>query len=132
MSATYDPNLSTERDFIRFLIGDTSAPFTLSDEEIDALILDSTYGESRARKYFVAADALTFLSLRWASSGKGITSKSVSRLSISYGNSTSAQEALDRKIKELRAIGNYYLSRVPRIMRVLGPRRQMILNRGRE
>lgn len=38
MANTYDPNLSTDKDIIRWYIGDVSSPWIMSDEEITATI----------------------------------------------------------------------------------------------
>lgn len=133
MSATYDPTLPTERDFIRFLIGDTN-PLSpnVSDEEIDALITDSRYGAIEARKYFIAADLLSILFNKWyGMTSRGVTTKSVGRLSISFGTTGFAQQAMKDRIKELRARAIFLLSGVPRNLRVLGPRRRAVLNNGR-
>lgn len=36
MANTYDPSLSTPKDYVRYYVGDRSAPWLLTDEEITA------------------------------------------------------------------------------------------------
>lgn len=86
MSATYDPTLPADKDWVRFLIGDRGTPTgagnnvsgtTLSDEEIAAVLAEE------ANKYLAAARCGETIQAQ----GHGATSKSVGDLSISYGDS---------------------------------------------
>jgi hypothetical protein len=38
MSSSYDGNLTSTRDKVRFMIGDTQAPWAVTNEEIDAVL----------------------------------------------------------------------------------------------
>lgn len=79
MSATYDPTLPTDRDWVRFLIGDTdTSAAEISDEEINALLADSAY----PNRYLAAAAAGDLMGTR----AGGILSKSLAELSITYGS----------------------------------------------
>jgi hypothetical protein len=128
MSATYNPTLVTELDYVRFLIGDTSTPFLLQDEEIQALITElGPY--TQARKYLAAADALSLLYVRWSLAGKGVVEKSVGKLRIKFGAESSAGEALNARIKELRETAARLLTPAPFAFRVLGTRRRDVLPR---
>lgn len=88
---TYDPTLPSDRDWVRFLIGDRTSPFRISDDEIDALLIEER------NKYLAAARAGEICLTR----GMGITSKSVEGLSISFGDSpTSAYRSHLQRLRE--------------------------------
>lgn len=97
MTATYDVNLATDKDWVRFKIGDSVVdPETrakLQDEEIEAVLAEES------NKWLAAARlAESILAKR-----QGATSKSVGDLSISYGDgSDSSYRGL---IKDLREEG---------------------------
>lgn len=103
MTQTYDPSLSTDKDWVRFTIGDTTfsstVPALLSDEEIEALLADEE------NKYLAAAEALDSLRVRWSNGGKGVLEKQVSKLKIKKGVDQYAGEALKDRVDELRARG---------------------------
>lgn len=64
MSWSYDPTLTTDRDQVRFQIGDTdTADQLLSDEELDALLLLETSVDLAAAR---AADRLAIEFIRKA------------------------------------------------------------------
>jgi len=114
MTATYEPSLPTDRDWLRLTIGDTAtASALLQDEEIDAVLTEE------ANKHLAAAESLSILRTRWNSQGAGVLTKQVSKLRISYGTDSSAAEALDARIKQLRARGAYLLSPTPGVLKVL-------------
>lgn len=75
MSANYDPSLPIDKDWVRFLIGDTREPFSLTNEELEALLGDAEY----PNQYLAAAAA----GRRITAKGKGAVSKSVAELSLS-------------------------------------------------
>lgn len=108
MSATYDPNLSTTRDLVRFLICDTEVtPATeaaITDEELDALIAMSSVGGD-ATAFCVAAEVLSKLLAKFTVRGlkSGIVEKQVSRLRLRFGSTTSTAELLNDRIRHLRA-----------------------------
>ena len=110
MSFSYNPALPTDLDHVRFLIGDTTTPSEmLQDEEITAVLSEET-ATGKALKYFAAARALQVLSTRWAAAGRGVTSKSVSQLSKTWGIDGNATQVLEARIKELRERGAFLLS----------------------
>ena len=76
MAATYDPALPTDLDWIRFQIGDTSSPFRLPNETIDAVLVEES------NKWLAAARCGN---LALAAASGGLSSKSVDGLSISWG-----------------------------------------------
>jgi hypothetical protein len=120
VSATYDPELPSNRDHVRFLIGDTdTAAALLSDEEIDAVITAET-ATGDALKYYAAARCLEALVTRWASAGHGVVEKQVSKLRVRRGLGESAGAVLERAIRELRKRGSYLLSPSPKVFRALG------------
>jgi hypothetical protein len=93
MPSTYDENLSTEKDYIRFRIGDRAATFILSDEEIVAI------NASEPNKFYAAAVCAQTIMTR----GKGLVSKRVKQLEIEYADDE--QSAYMRLIEGLRAEG---------------------------
>ena len=77
MTATYDSALATDKDWVRFQIGDRGpTTFSLEDEEIFAILAEET------NKYFAAAMCGEVI----IGLGQGAVSKSVGALSISYNN----------------------------------------------
>lgn len=110
MTATYTPPPATEMDWVRFMIGDTDMTRPLlQDEEIQAVI-DEQEATGSARKYFAAADCLGALRARWSGSGQGVVSKTVSRLSKTWGMGSGTLEAIDSRIRELRQRGSFRLT----------------------
>ncbi len=93
MSATYDPTLPTDLDWVRFLTGDRDviAP-RLQDEEITALLAEEK------NRYFAAAQAGEMI---LAKSG-GLVEKQVGdlRLRWSDGGSENAYRAYLRLLRE--------------------------------
>lgn len=78
MSATYDPTLPSDVSWVRFLVGDRDVTkAVLSDEEIGAVLAEE------ANKYLAAARVGEVILTR----GRGVISKSVGDLSLSYGDS---------------------------------------------
>lgn len=121
MPATYTASLPTDRDFVRFLVGDVVvASAMLQDEEIDA-VLDAEGWPSPAVRYFAAARCLSTLHTRWMSAGRGKSSKKVSRLQIVYGTGAgiNIDAAIQERIKELRREGARLLSPQPYALRCL-------------
>lgn len=94
MSATYDYNLKTDTDWVRFLSGDRNiADPRLQDEEIQAILAEE------ANKYFAAARVCEAV----IAMGKNAVSKTVGNLSISYGDSP--ESAYVTRARELRERG---------------------------
>ena len=95
---SYTDTLLTDRDWVRFLIGDTdTANEKLSDNEIDAVV-----AENPNNKYCAAAEALSTLLVEYGSDGEGILRKTVDELSIEYGTQGSPFEAIEARISWLK------------------------------
>lgn len=117
MSATYDPNLPSNKDHVRRLIGDVNtANAMLSDEEILAIIAEEASNgvTDPALKYIAAAHALEDLHLTWMSRGRGVASKKVSQLSLVFatGSGVNIDMAIQEKIKQLKMRGNALLTAI--------------------
>ena len=102
MTATYNPELPTDKDWVRFLTGDrelTEAPgFSmerpiLQDEEITALLSEES------NKYLASARAGDLILSRT----KGMVSKALDGLSISFGDSP--ESTYREYLKRLRIKG---------------------------
>lgn len=79
MTFSYDPTLPTDRDWVRFIIGDRVVETaSLDDGEIDAVLAQE------ANKYLAAARCGRIILARGRG---GVTSKSVDGLSLSYDSS---------------------------------------------
>ncbi len=114
MSFSYDPSLGTDKDWIRFRLNDTvEASAKLQDEEIEAI------NAEEANKHIAAADCLEALMVRWMSAGEGVMEKQVSKLRIKFGSETSAADALQNRIDELRKRGRFLQTPRPRLFRAL-------------
>lgn len=119
MSATYDTTLATDRDHVRFLIGDTVVTNAkLSDEEIDA-VLDLETATGEALPYFAAARCLEALRSRWLGAGAGVLEKSVGELTLRYGGDQSSAATLETAIKDLRKRGATLLAPSPKVFRAV-------------
>lgn len=111
MSASFNSSLTTNLDWVRFLIRDTDITNPLlSDEEITAVLAEQTSAlavTGSALKYYAAAECLRALHTSWMSRGRGIASKKVSQLSITYGSGIgiNIDIALQNRIAELRTLG---------------------------
>jgi hypothetical protein len=94
MSASYDPTLPSDKDWVRFLIGDRdiTSP-NLEDEEILAVLTEE------ANKYLAAFRCGNIIFNR----GLGAITKSVDDLSITY--SDSADSAYMTHLKKLEEEG---------------------------
>lgn len=101
MPPTYDPNLATSRDYVRFLIGDTDVPDNaeLTDEEIDAMLV--LYPNPHCAAYRLL-DSLMARSHGPGGRSGPIASKSVDGLSISYATASKGQTRADLR-SSLRA-----------------------------
>ncbi len=99
MSATYDATLSTDRDWVRLLIGDrdTARPF-LQDEEITALL------KEEANKYLAAARGAELVIAK----GHGVIQKAVDDLKLHWSDSKdSAYRAYIKTLREKGALSTY-------------------------
>lgn len=122
MSATYDPTLPTDKDHVRFLIGDTDTTSPqFQDEEILAVIADGT-ATGKAVKYFAAATMLSVLVTVSVSSGHGVMDIRLSSLAINLGMAQAGIDAIQTRIKYLQSMGAYYQAGQQPIIRGLGSR----------
>lgn len=109
MAFTYDPTLASNRDWVRFLIGDRTQPNVLDDEEIDAVLVEE------ANKYLAAARCGRFILARGRA---GVVSKSVDGLSLSYDSSPDG--AYGRWLTELHQRGcELLLPKGKRVLQIL-------------
>lgn len=110
MSWSYDPSLPTDRDWVRFFISDTvSDSQLLQDEEIDAVLSEET-ATGQSLKYFASARCLSILLGRWASVSQGVLSKTVSRLSITWGTPGPTLSTIQARIDDLRERGAWLIT----------------------
>jgi hypothetical protein len=95
MSWSYDPTLQTDRDLVRFWVGDTNADDPqIWNEEIDALLAATTSVEA------AAVDAARAILARYARA----VDKSVGDLKISYGQRRDAYRALLAELERRLAL----------------------------
>lgn len=127
MSFTYTAGADTDLNWVRFLIGDTvdtaTSPATFQDEEINLVIAEeSVEASGQSLKYFAAAAMLGVLLIKFGSMGKGLVSKTVSRLSKTWGVDSTSEKAISDRISYLRQRGAWLLTSRSRIFQVLGRR----------
>ncbi len=112
MTTSYDPSLSTDKDWVRFYIGDTDLDpdaVDLQDEEILAVIADE-----RNSKYLAAARCGEIIIART----QGVVSKNVDNLGLSFGDSpTSSFRSHLQKLREDGA--NRLTAKKNRVFRLL-------------
>lgn len=113
---SYDPTLQSTRDWVRLLIGDTSDDPFLLDPELDGFIAMEAlrYGDGLWVRYLAAADALCALAAQFRTKYKGVSSKSVSKLSISYGGAAD----MDAKGCGFRALAADLIDTSPKLFAV--------------
>ena len=105
MSFTYDPDLDTNLDWVRFLVDDTvETDAELTDEEITAVLAEQIVSGA-ALKYFAAARCLEHLSVKWLSAGRGVREKQVSKLRLRWGFDEKVIDAISQRICDLRTTG---------------------------
>lgn len=131
IAATYDAALSTDKDWVRLLIGDSdvdagangNTKAQLFDAEITALLAaersNGLSGGESSQVYLAAARALELLATRWMAQGKGIVEKRVGQLQIRRSDNESADELLKSRISSLRKKGADLLMPRPRMFRTL-------------
>lgn len=121
MPITYDPTLSTDRDWVRFLTRDTNlVTAALQDEEIDAMLLEETVRVPAALKYVTAARVLDLLVASWAGVSHGLKAKTVGRLKLEWGGDGGNLEALHERINYLLRRAAEICERRPLAFRTLG------------
>lgn len=117
--ATYDPTLPTDKDHVRFLIGDTDTDDAkLADAEILATLAEEI-ATGEALKYYGAASCLSVLRTRWASAGEGVLEKEVDDIRVKRGRDQTAEAAIEARMTELRTTGARLLGTSPYEFRVL-------------
>lgn len=124
-TATYDPALPTDKDWVRWLVGDTNvAAALLDDRELDALLAGErsngkTGGES-SQVYLAAARALDMLGTRLQVSGQGgILETQIGGLRIKRGDGQSIAASITKQANDYRRRGAFLLSPAPRVLRAL-------------
>jgi len=129
MACTYDDALTTNKDWVRLLTGDTDVPANcrLSDEEIGAIIAESVAlnGTGKWTKYCAAADALALVAQTGAlvEAVGGVRSKRVGRVTIERGAGAIAMKELLEREKRMRVKCASLMLRKPAAFSTLGGRR---------
>lgn len=97
MSATYNPGLLSDLDWVRFLTGDTdTSSAVLSDEEISGLLTEE------GNKYCAAAAVLGYVVAKYAAKGAGLKRKIVDDLSLEWRDGQDFEDAFRPRINELK------------------------------
>ena len=111
MGATYDPALSTDKDWVRFLIGDRGPDvFKLDDDEIAALLVEE------ANKYLAAARAGDVILTR----SQGLVAKEVDTLRLAWSDSPDNAYRLHiQALREKGALLTLQQSGRPSVFKVL-------------
>lgn len=124
MACTFTPTLPTDRDWVRFLTGDTDVPTgcVLSDEEINAIVDEviAEHGSGVWTKYCASALAAVALSAVALSTSPAILSKTVGRLSIRKQSGVDARAAYQAHIDSLEARCNELMVTRPRVFESVG------------
>lgn len=106
MIATFDPALTTVRDWVRLEIGDhVIESAALEDESIDAIVAEE------ANKWLAAARCAEILMARWETKRGGRSEKQVDNLRIRWTDASTASE-YRQHINYLRAKGAELLAPV--------------------
>jgi len=120
VSASYDPDLPTGKDWVRFLTGDTdTSAASISDEEITAVLAMQT-ATGVAAYYYAAAEVLSLFLAEQAQAGAGLQRKMVEHLQLEWGMESNVVEAIQLHISWLRRRGAFLLSPRPRVLRAAG------------
>lgn len=124
MHATYDPGLPTNKDWVRFLVGDKMvASARFEDAEIEALLAaEASNGQSGGQSsqvYLAAARAIEILYATWQTSTGGIIETQIGGLRLKRGDGESSSKAVAALVKNFRAKGAELLMGRPRMFRAL-------------
>jgi hypothetical protein len=96
--ASFEPALPTDRDYVRFLVGDTDPDNAqLDDDTIDALLVRHS-----GRTFCAAADAGEAIAARWSAKTEGVIEKQVARLRIKRAEGSSLQAGYMDYLRTLR------------------------------
>ncbi len=116
MTCSFSPTLPTNKDWVRFLTGDTDTPTgcVLSDEEINAIVAEviAEHGTGIWTKYCASSLAGIALAAVALSTSPSILRKVVGRLSITKQSGVSTHAAYQTHIDGLGARCNELM--VPR------------------
>jgi|GEM_PF-6132266 len=109
MSASYDPSLEEEKDWVRLLVGDrdVARPF-FQDEELEAILA------SEGNRYLAAARAAEVILAK----DRGLVEKAVDDLRLRW--SDNAKSAYHEYINSLRAKGMAMAAGTSFVFRVAG------------
>lgn len=112
--ATYDPALSSDADWVRFLAGDKDvANPRLDDAEIEALLAaeqsNGKSGGQSSQVYLAAARAVEQMFTRWQVTAQGIVETQIGGLRLKRGDGSASREAIDGLVQSLRTRGNILL-----------------------
>lgn len=101
MPSTYDSALSTNKDKVRRLVGDTAAPFEFSDEEIDWFLSDNN-----DRLLGAAADVLD----AWASKNIFVKPTSYLRggIQVTRTPSIMLEQAARMRERDINSVGEVW------------------------
>jgi hypothetical protein len=122
MSFSYDNSLPANLDWVRRLINDVnSSSYFFEDEELLAYIAEANQSVPKAVKYLAAAAALDTMHQAWISKGKGVASKKVDDLAITFGTGVgiNVDLAMEQKITHLKKKAASLLSVSPHSFRML-------------
>ena len=126
MSFSYSSTLSSSIHCVRWLVGDTTdTGHMLEDEEIAAVVAakksNGLSGLQSSAVYLAAAECLTKLHTKWMSTGKGVASRKVSRLTVVYGTGIgiNIDVAIQARVTELKKQGARLLAPAPFPLRLL-------------
>ena len=109
MSATYNTSLPTDRDWVRFTVGDRDVTRALlQDEEIDAIL------SQKANRWLAAADCAQMI----LAQNRGMIEKQVETLKLQWSNK-GAESTYQIYIDYLRKMGTMAMSPAPSVFRVL-------------
>jgi hypothetical protein len=121
VTPTYDENLDTDLDWVRFLTWDTDIVTAgkprNSDEEITAVLAEEALEghTGLSAKWFAAATILCADLGFWASRGEGLEEKRVDEVVNVFGMEGQTNETVESTIKKYRRRGIHLLTPRPRI-----------------
>jgi hypothetical protein len=99
--------------------GTTAATRDFSDQEIDAVLLEQTINTQRAKNYAAASELVELKILDYASVGKGLDTRKLSKLSITYGGRSTKLENLENLAAKLRQRAAYFSRNKNRTAKVI-------------
>lgn len=106
---SYDSTVPTDLDLVRLLIDDRAFNESLTDGEIDRMLVIET-ATGKAKPWFTAARCLSILHTSYVSLGGGLTRRDILDHEEEFGDRGSTNETLAQKITELKTRGAELLS----------------------